>query len=121
MGLPEKVYPELLMARLVTATWPASIEIDQAPSAPPNTAPFKAAVVLVCVQATSPLPLFQTVFPLVVSQLPLAGSTMAPLLVLPASQISCAAEARLVPKVKQTIPRTERAAIRNNIWLFIED
>src|SRR5260221_6919441 len=63
-------------------------------------APFSGAVVLVCVQITLPLPLFQNMLVVVsVSQPPLAGSIVAPLLVLPASQINCAASTLAVQKI----------------------
>src|ERR1039458_9392911 len=100
---PEKVYPELLMRRLLTSTSTASIEIAQVPSAPPNVAPLAGVLpVPVPAQSTSLAPLYQTVFPAVVSQLPL------PALPEPfwlGSQIRFAAETRPIPRVKQNTPR----------------
>src|ERR1035438_6065787 len=106
---PEKVYPELLMRRLLTSTSTASIEIAQVPSAPPNVAPLAGVLpVPVPAQSTSLAPLYQTVFPAVVSQLPLPAVPEPFWL---GSQIRFAAETRPIPRVKQNTPKREMAAI----------
>jgi hypothetical protein len=62
-------------------------------------------------------PFHQTVFPAVVSQLPLAGG-FPPLL--RGSQINGAVEARPIPRVKQNAPKREKADVIRIMFLFIE-
>src|SRR3954447_21159236 len=73
--------------------------IAYAPSGPANTAAFNGVVAFVCVHGTSIPALFQTAAD--TSHVPLAGSIVAPLAVLPGSHVSVAASAR-TPSIAQT-------------------